>query len=390
MPHTPTGTLPPEWGAPGALPSLLNLLVLNNQLTGGQAPARSAGRHARADRWLARCRQAWLHSGPFRRALSRAAGQRAVAGCWQTRLCRAQHRPPPAAAALMPRATAACRPPTHPPPVHAGSIPDEWADPEAFPRLTLLGVSSNRLNGSLPSGLVLPSLLILCVRGWWGSRGAFGEREGGAAAGPRGRPVVPLRRCTAGSRACCTAAGQPASSTAGQPGLLPQIPCVRSAPCSARHSGGNQFLPHWPIAASDHGTNAGLPGSAQPAPHQTCVPCSFRRANDNQLTGPLPPEWGTNASLPSLRLVSLHRNQLSGELPAEWGAAGAAHNLEELYLQVGGRCPTREREKERACQPVLPRLRVASSTLLLPSGGWSPARLISLPAVPSPPLPNGP
>ena len=44
---------------------------------------------------------------------------------------------------------------------HAGSIPDEWSNPEALPRMTLLGIAANRLSGTLPEDLLLPSLLVL-------------------------------------------------------------------------------------------------------------------------------------------------------------------------------------------------------------------------------------
>lgn len=53
----------------------------------------------------------------------------------------------------------------------AGTLPEEWAEPGALPRLTLLAVQSNRLTGTLPADWELPSLLIM-------SAGAGGEKGG--------------------------------------------------------------------------------------------------------------------------------------------------------------------------------------------------------------------
>lgn len=65
---------------------------------------------------------------------------------------------------------------------------------------------------------------------------------------------------------------------------------------------------------------------------RACHAC--RRANSNNFSGPLPVEWGSNASLPAVRVLALHANALTGRLPAEWAEAGWTASLEELYLQV--------------------------------------------------------
>ncbi|KAL4419356.1 hypothetical protein ABPG77_001583 [Micractinium sp. CCAP 211/92] len=57
------------------------------------------------------------------------------------------------------------------------------------------------------------------------------------------------------------------------------------------------------------------------------------RANSNNFSGPLPVDWGSNASLPAVRVLALHANALTGALPAEWGEPGWMASLEELYLQ---------------------------------------------------------
>jgi hypothetical protein len=60
-----------------------------------------------------------------------------------------------------------------------------------------------------------------------------------------------------------------------------------------------------------------------------------RRVHDNNLTGTLPVFWGSNSSLPRLRVAALHGNTLTGTLPEGWGSPGRMQDLEELWLQVG-------------------------------------------------------
>jgi len=43
------------------------------------------------------------------------------------------------------------------------------------------------------------------------------------------------------------------------------------------------------------------------------------RLHNNQLTGTLPPSWGTNSSMPHLRVASLQGNKLSGERAVQTG-----------------------------------------------------------------------
>ena len=117
-----SGPLPAAWGSPGALPSLTSLVINNNQFTGGQWGARRAGRRAGCcilDSCAAACCNA-LHRPP-------------AVGC-RAKLC-------------MLRA--------------AGSLPEAWGRPGALPRLSLLALGINRLNGTLPADMELPSLLIL-------------------------------------------------------------------------------------------------------------------------------------------------------------------------------------------------------------------------------------
>lgn len=61
-----------------------------------------------------------------------------------------------------------------------------------------------------------------------------------------------------------------------------------------------------------------------------------RRSQNNLLTGQVPRAWGTNASMPGVRVLSLQGNQLTGEVPAEWARLEAMPALAEVYLQVGG------------------------------------------------------
>lgn len=61
---------------------------------------------------------------------------------------------------------------------------------------------------------------------------------------------------------------------------------------------------------------------------------SCRRASNNNLSGTLPPSWGTNSSLPRLRVAALHGNRFTGTLPADWASPDAMQALEELWLQV--------------------------------------------------------
>lgn len=56
-------------------------------------------------------------------------------------------------------AKSAC--PPLPLPVLSGSIPEQWSQAGAFPRLTLLGIGQNRLGGTLPHDMNMPALLIL-------------------------------------------------------------------------------------------------------------------------------------------------------------------------------------------------------------------------------------
>ena len=59
-----------------------------------------------------------------------------------------------------------------------------------------------------------------------------------------------------------------------------------------------------------------------------------RRVHNNNLTGSLPVFWGSNSSLPRLRVAALHSNTLTGTLPEGWGSPGRMQDLEELWLQV--------------------------------------------------------
>lgn len=60
-----------------------------------------------------------------------------------------------------------------------------------------------------------------------------------------------------------------------------------------------------------------------------------RRLHSCIFSGTLPAAWGSNASMPGVRVLSLQGNKLEGRLPDEWGEVGTMGHLEELYLQVG-------------------------------------------------------
>ena len=56
--------------------------------------------------------------------------------------------------------------------------------------------------------------------------------------------------------------------------------------------------------------------------------------HNNNLMGTLPANWGTNSSLPRLRVAALHANHLTGTLPEGWAGTEAMQDLEEVWLQV--------------------------------------------------------
>jgi hypothetical protein len=133
------GGLPPEYGARGAFPGLLHLVLSSNRLNGapGQPAPQPPLQLGGASRVV--CVGSW--AAPEGHVLPATLGQGPAT-----------------------QAVSTARPPTpqhHPPCPPAGSIPDEWSDPSAFPRMTLLGLSGNRLTGALPEYWALPALLIM-------------------------------------------------------------------------------------------------------------------------------------------------------------------------------------------------------------------------------------
>lgn len=102
-----------------------------------------------------------------------------------------------------------------------------------------------------------------------------------------------------------------------------RLPCP-ARPCFSGILPGNlaELRDLMELDLNGHDFSGPLPGSAWASGFDSL---ETLRLNYNNLTGRLPPEWGSSGgALPRLRRLFLNANQLEGDLPCSWGGGGGA------------------------------------------------------------------